>query len=180
MQNIKNLCTEIIIPKKKKVKEVDKSYAELKDIHQRTKSNMENIKKELQKMKQEKESSNHEIETLRKLNKIQIQALPNKEKEIRRLAAIIEKERERVEQMKSKIIELQAENKNMNEIMNTMTTKTNQQELIKTMEKEKSIKEILVTDNTAMKMEIQNPTLEIQREKSEQIERNKEIERLKT
>ena len=82
--------------------------------------------------------------------------------------------------MKSKIIELQAENKNMNEIMNIMTTKTNQQELIKTMEKEKSIKEILVTDNTAMKMEIQNPTLEIQREKSEQIERNKEIERLKT
>ena len=82
--------------------------------------------------------------------------------------------------MKSKIIEFQAENKNMNEIMNIMTTKTNQQELIKTMEKEKSIKEILVTDNTAMKMEIQNPTLEIQREQSEQIERNKEIERLKT
>ena len=82
--------------------------------------------------------------------------------------------------MKSKIIELQAENKNMNEIMNIMTTKTNQQELIKTMEKEKSIKEILVTDNTAMKMEIQNPTLEIQREQSEQIERNKELERLKT
>ena len=82
--------------------------------------------------------------------------------------------------MKSKIIELQPENKNMNKIMNTMTTKTNQQELIKTMEKEKSVKEILVTDNTAMKMEIQNPTLEIQREQSEQIERNKEIERLKT
>ena len=80
MQNIKNLCTEIIIPKKKKVKEVDKSYAELKDIHQRTKSNMENIKKELQKMKQEKETSNHEIETLIKLNKIQIQAVPDKEK----------------------------------------------------------------------------------------------------
>ena len=82
--------------------------------------------------------------------------------------------------MKSQVIELAAENKNMNEIMDTMTTKTNQQELIKTMEKEKSIKEILVTDNTAMKMEIQNPTLEIQREQSEQIERNKEIERLKT
>ena len=57
--------------------------------------------------------------------------------------------------MKSQIIELQAGNKNMNEIMNTMTTKTNQQELIKTMEKEKGIKQILVTDNTAMKMEIQ-------------------------
>ena len=82
--------------------------------------------------------------------------------------------------MKSKIIELQAENKNMNEIMNIMTTKRNQQELIKTMEKEKSIKEILVTDNTAMKMEIQNPMLEIQREQSEQTERNKEIEGLKT
>ena len=82
--------------------------------------------------------------------------------------------------MKSKIIELQPENKNMNKIMNTMTTKTNQQELIKTMEKEKSIKEILVTDNTAMKMEIQNPMLEIQREQSEQTERNKEIEGLKT
>ena len=66
---------------KKNVKEVDKRYSELKDIHQITKSNMENIKKELQKMKQEKETSNHEIETLRKLNKIQIQALPNKEKE---------------------------------------------------------------------------------------------------
>ena len=59
---------------------MDKSYSELKDIHQRTKSNMENIKKELQKMKQEKETSNHEIETLRKLNKIQIQAVPDKEK----------------------------------------------------------------------------------------------------
>ena len=82
--------------------------------------------------------------------------------------------------MKSQVIELAAENKNMNEIMDKMTTKTNQQELIKTMEKEKSVKEILVTDNTAMKMEIQNPTLEIQREQSEQIERNKEIERLKT
>ena len=82
--------------------------------------------------------------------------------------------------MKSQVIELAAENKNMNEIMDKMTTKTNQQELIKTMEKEKSIKEILVTDNTAMKMEIQNPMLEIQREQSEQTERNKEIEGLKT
>ena len=82
--------------------------------------------------------------------------------------------------MKSQVIELAAENKNMNEIMDKMTTKANQQELIKTMEKEKSIKQILVTDNTAMKMEIQKPTLEIQREKSEQKERNKEIERLKT
>ena len=61
----------------------------------------------------------------------------------------------------------------MNEIMDKMTTKTNQQELIKTMEKEKGIKQILVTDNTAMKMEIQNLTLEIQREQSEQKERNK-------
>ena len=33
---------------------------------------MENIKKELQKMKQGTETSNHEIETLRKLSKIQI------------------------------------------------------------------------------------------------------------
>ena len=65
---------------KKKVKEVDESYSELQDIHQRTKSNIENIKKELQKMKQEKETSNHEIETLIKLNKIQIQAVPDKEK----------------------------------------------------------------------------------------------------
>ena len=71
---------------------MDKSYAELKDIHQRTKSNMENIKKELQKMKQEKETSNHEIETLRTLNNIQTQAVPEKEKEIRRLTAITEKE----------------------------------------------------------------------------------------
>ena len=61
----------------------------------------------------------------------------------------------------------------MNEIMDKMTAKTNQQELIKTMEKEKGIKQILVTDNTAMKMEIQNLTLEIQREQSEQKERNK-------
>ena len=75
--------------------------------------------------------------------------------------------------MKSQVIELAAENKNMNEIMDKMTTKTNQQELIKTMEKEKGIKQILVTDNTAMKMETQNLTLEIQREQSEQKERNK-------
>ena len=137
---------------------------------------MENIKKELQKMKQEKETSNHEIETLRKLNKIRIQAVPDKEKGIRRLTAITEKEREIVEQMKSQIIELQAEYKNMNEIMNTMTTKTNQQELIKTMEKEKGMKQILVTNNTAMKMDIQKLTLEIQREQSKQTERNKETD----
>ena len=56
---------------------------------------MGNIKKELQKMKQEKETSNHEIETLRKVNKIQMQAVLDKEREIRRLTAIIEKETER-------------------------------------------------------------------------------------
>ena len=83
---------------------MEKSYSGLKDIHQRTKSNMENIKKELEKLKQEKETSNHEIETLRKLNKVQIQAVSDKEKEIRRLTAIIEKEKERVEQMKSQVI----------------------------------------------------------------------------
>ena len=69
----------------------------------------------------------------------------------------------------------------MNEIMNTMKTKTNQQELIKTMKEEKGIKQILVTeDNTVMKMEMQKLRLEIQREQSEQKERSKEIERLKT
>ena len=46
-----------------------------------------------------------------------------------------------------------------------MTT-TNHQELIKTMEKEKDIKQILVTAYTAMKMEIQQLMSEIQREQS--------------
>ena len=41
------------------------------------------------------------------------------------------------------------------------------------MEKEKGMKQILVIDNTAIKMEIQNLTLEIQRKQSEQKERNK-------
>ena len=81
--------------------------------------------------------------------------------------------------MKSQVTELEAENKNMND-MNTMTTKVNYQKLIKTMEKEKSIKQILVTDNTAMKVEIQKLKSESRREQSEQKERNKEIERLKT
>ena len=175
-----NSAQEKIKTMKKKVKEAEKSYSELKDTHQRTKSNRENIKKELQKMKQEKETGNHEIETLRKLNKVQIQAMPDKEKEIRRLTAILEKEKERVDQMKSQVLEQQAENKNMNE-MNTMTTKTNHyQELIKTMEKEKGIKQTLVTDNTVMKIEIQKLTSEIQREQNEQKERSKEIERLKS
>ena len=80
---------------KKKVKQVEKSYSEFKDIHQRTKNNMENMKKELHKMKQEKETSNHEIETLRKLKKIQTQAVPQKEQEIRRLTTIIEKEKKK-------------------------------------------------------------------------------------
>ena len=57
--------------------------------------------------------------------------------------------------------------------MNAMTTKVNHQELIKTMEKENGIKQILVTDNTAMKMEIQKLTSEIQRKQSEQKERKK-------
>ena len=101
-----NNAQEKIKTMKKKVKKVDKSHSELKDIHQRTKSFMKNIKKELQKMKQEKETSNHEIETLRKLNKMQIQAVLEKDKEIRRLTAIIEKERKKAEQMKSQTIEL--------------------------------------------------------------------------
>ena len=48
------------------------------------------------------------------------------------------------------------------------------------MEKEKDMKQILVTDNTAMKMEIQRLTSEIQREHSGQKERSKETEILKT
>ena len=130
-------------------------------------------------MKQEKEKYNHEIETLRKLNKIQIQAVPNKEKEIRRLTALNEKEKERAELMKSQVKELQGENKNMNE-MNRVIIKTNHQELVRTMEKEKRMKQILVTDHTTMKMEIQKLTSEIRQEQNEQKQRSKEIERLKT
>ena len=85
---------------------------------------------------------------------------------------MIEKEQERVEKIKSQVTELEAENKNMND-MNAMTAKVNHQELIKTMEKENGIKQILVTDNTAMKMEIQKLTSEIQRKQSEQKERKK-------
>ena len=41
---------------------------------------MENTKKELQKVKQEKETSKQEIEILRSLNKILMQAVSDKEK----------------------------------------------------------------------------------------------------
>ena len=58
---------------------------------------MKNIKK----IKQELKINNQETETLRKFNKIQIQAVPDKEEEIRKLTAIIEKEKGRVKQMKS-------------------------------------------------------------------------------
>ena len=127
-------------------------------------------------MKQELRINNQETETLRKFNKIQIQAVPDKEKEIRKLTAIIEKEKGRVKQMKSQVIELQAENKNMNE-MNKMATKTNHyQESLKTVEMGKGIKNISVTSTTSMKPEIQKLTSEIQKEKSEQ---KKEAEKLK-
>ena len=71
-------------------------------------------------------------------------------KEVRRLIVIIEQEKERVEQIESQVIELEAENENINEMNTilTMATKTNhQQKLVKTMEKEKDMKQILVTDN---------------------------------
>ena len=59
---------------------------------------------------------------------------------------------ERVEQMKSQVINLQAKNKNMNRT-NTIATKAKHfQELIKKIKKEKDMKQILVTD-TAMSME---------------------------
>ena len=60
----------------------------------------------------------------------------------------------------------------MKEKINKMAAKTNQQELIKTIEKERGIKQKLMTDNTAMKMEIQKLTVEIRREQSKQKERN--------
>ena len=54
--------------------------------------------------------------------------------------------------MKSKVIELHAENQNMNG-MNTLTTKTSHcQEFKKIIEKEKGKKQILVTVNTKMKI----------------------------
>ena len=71
-------------------------------------------------------------------------------KEVRRLIVIIEQEKERVEQIESQVIELEAENENINEMNTilTMATKTNhQQKLVKTMEKEKDMKQMLVTDN---------------------------------
>ena len=61
----------------------------------------------------------------------------------------------------------------MKEKINKMAAKTNQQELIKTIEKERGIKQKLMTDNTAMKMEIQKLTLEIRGEQSKQKERKK-------
>ena len=59
---------------------------------------------------------------------------------------------ERVEQMKSQVINLQAKNKNMNRTNTIVTKAKHYQELIKKIKKEKDMKQILVTD-TAMSME---------------------------
>ena len=83
--------------------------------------------------------------------------------------------------MKPQVIELQVENKNMDE-MNKMITKTNHyQELIKTMEKEKGMKQILVRDKTKTKREYKNYIIsEVHMEQSKLKDRSKELERLKT
>ena len=75
--------------------------------------------------------------------------------------------------MNSQVMKLQAENRKTKQ-------KNHYQELIKTMEKEKGTKQILVTDKTVMKKDTQKLTSEIQREESEKRERRKEIERLGT
>ena len=75
--------------------------------------------------------------------------------------------------MNSQVMKLQAENRKTKQ-------KNHYQELIKTMEKEKGTKQILVTDKTVMKKDTQKLTSEIQREESEKREWRKEIERLGT
>ena len=65
--------------------------------------------------------------------------------------------------MNSQVMKLQAENRKTKQ-------KNHQQELIKTMEKEKGTKQILVTDKTVMKKDTQKLTSEIQREESEKRE----------
>ena len=75
--------------------------------------------------------------------------------------------------MNSQVMKLQAENRKTKQ-------KNHYQELIKTMEKEKGTKLILVTDKTVMKKDTQKLTSEIQREESEKREWRKEIERLGT
>ena len=68
---------------------------------------------------------------------------------------------ERVEQMKSQVINLQAKNKNMNRTNTVVTKAKHYQELIKKIKKEKDMKQILVTD-TEMSMKIQKIASEIQ------------------
>ena len=75
--------------------------------------------------------------------------------------------------MNSQVMKLQAENRKTKQ-------KNHYQELIKTMEKEKGTKQILVTNKTVMKKDTQKLTSEIQREESEKREWRKEIERLGT
>ena len=65
--------------------------------------------------------------------------------------------------MNSQVMKLQAENRKTKQ-------KNHYQELIKTMEKEKGTKQILVTDKTVMKKDTQKLTSEIQREESEKRE----------
>ena len=65
--------------------------------------------------------------------------------------------------MNSQVMKLQAENRKTKQ-------KNHYQELIKTMEKEKGTKLILVTDKTVMKKDTQKLTSEIQREESEKRE----------
>ena len=86
---------------------------------------------------------------------------------------------ERVEQMKSQVINLQAKNKNMNRTNTIVTKAKHYQELIKKIKKEKDMKQILVTD-TEMSMKIQKIASEIRWSQREQKKRSKEIERLKT
>ena len=71
--------------------------------------------------------------------------------------------------MNSQVMKLQAENRKTKQ-------KNHYQELIKTMEKEKGTKQILVTDKTVMKKDTQKLTSEIQREESGKREWRKEIE----
>ena len=75
--------------------------------------------------------------------------------------------------MNSQVMKLQAENRKTKQ-------KNHYQELIKTMEKEKGTKQILVTDKTVMKKDTQKLTSEIQREEKKKREWRKEIERLGT
>ena len=104
----------------KEKKDIERKYANIKEVYEQTKLLSEERKSKLKNLNQEKKTSEEVIKALRSMTKTKIDSVPDKKMQIKQLQTSLEKEKKLVERMQEENCLKQTEINTINQKLNTI------------------------------------------------------------